>query len=314
MATSPPSGRRPNDTWDAFHGVGETALAMASARARESLAVQPLFRDPLATALIDTACARGWNPSFSSAGNGPATVDPRAAALFNYAACRTKHFDEFFDAAVGAGIQQFVILGSGLDLRPWRLRWALDAVVYEIDQPQVLDFKLDVAAQCGMPLPCAHRPLGVDLRHDWPAALLELGFDRAQPSAWSVEGLLAYIPPDGQTVLFDRLTELCSRGSRISVEGDAAAGLSEEATERRRAELRDLKHEDTQAGNSFLAGVGSLWYPGDRPYLGAWLSQHGWDVSTLGAADLLDRYNRGADRAAATILPRSEFLEARRTQ
>ena len=58
-----------------------------------------------------------------------------------YAASRTKWFDEFFIAAGANGIDQAVILAAGLDARAWRLPWMDGTVLYEIDQPKVLEFK-----------------------------------------------------------------------------------------------------------------------------------------------------------------------------
>ncbi len=54
---------------------------------------------------------------------------------------RTRFFDEFFTGATKAGIEQAVILASGLDTRAYRLQWPAGTVVYEIDQPQVIAFK-----------------------------------------------------------------------------------------------------------------------------------------------------------------------------
>lgn len=76
----------------------------------------------------------------------------------------------FFADAAAAGSRQAVILASGLDTRAHRLDWAPGAVVYEIDQPQVLDFKaatlkhLDAQPKAGL------RHVPIDLRGDWPAA------------------------------------------------------------------------------------------------------------------------------------------------
>ncbi len=56
-------------------------------------------------------------------------------------AVRTRFFDDFFLDAGAAGVRQAVILASGLDSRPYRLPWPDGTVVYEIDQPQVLEFK-----------------------------------------------------------------------------------------------------------------------------------------------------------------------------
>ena len=60
--------------------------------------------------------------------------------------------------------------------------------------------------------------MAVDLRDDWPAALIAAGFDPAQPTAWLAEGLLPYLPGDAQDRLFDMITSHSAAGSRIAVE------------------------------------------------------------------------------------------------
>ena len=49
--------------------------------------------------------------------------------------------------ATAAGIRQAVILASGLDTRAYRLPWPSGTVVFEIDQPQVIEFKSSVAGR-----------------------------------------------------------------------------------------------------------------------------------------------------------------------
>ena len=71
----------------------------------------------------------------------------RIRAIGGYAASRTKWFDEFFIAAGANGIDQAVILAAGLDARGWRLPWVDDTVLYEIDQPKVLEFKAQTLAR-----------------------------------------------------------------------------------------------------------------------------------------------------------------------
>ena len=61
--------------------------------------------------------------------------------MIDFMATRTAFFDEFFLGAADAGVRQVVILASGLDARSWRLPWPDGTVVYELDQPKVLDFK-----------------------------------------------------------------------------------------------------------------------------------------------------------------------------
>jgi methyltransferase (TIGR00027 family) len=81
--------------------------------------------------------------------------------------------------------------------------------------------------------PTAHRhAVAVDLRHDWPTALQRAGFDPDQPTVWSAEGLLAFLPPDAQDRLLDHVTALSARGSRLAAEnieaGDADAQMMQD--------------------------------------------------------------------------------------
>ena len=48
-----------------------------------------------------------------------------------------------------AGVRQAVILASGLDTRAYRLPWPAATVVYEIDQPEVIEFKTSTLADLG---------------------------------------------------------------------------------------------------------------------------------------------------------------------
>ena len=97
---------------------------------------------------------------------------------------RTKFFDDFFLDAADAGIRQAVILAAGLDARAYRLQWPAGMVVFEIDQPEVIEFKTTTMAGLGAEPTADRRPVAVDLRNDWPAALADAGFDPASPTAW----------------------------------------------------------------------------------------------------------------------------------
>ena len=69
----------------------------------------------------------------------------------------------------------------------------------------------------------------MDLRDDWPGALRDNGFDDSQPTAWSAEGLLVYLPPDAQDLPFDDITARSASGSRLATEyhPDGAAALTD---------------------------------------------------------------------------------------
>ena len=114
-------------------------------------------------------------------------------------------------------MRQAVILAAGLDARAYRLAWPAGTTIYELDQPEVIAFKGETLAQLGAK-PAAHRTVAIDLREDWPKALRDNGFDPTQPTAWIAEGLLIYLPPEAQDLLFDRIDELSAPGSRVATE------------------------------------------------------------------------------------------------
>src|SRR6202044_2153911 len=98
------------------------------------------------------------------------------------------------------------------------LAWPGGTTVYEIDQPQVIEFKSRTLAELGAQPTAYRRTVAVDLRAGWPAALQAAGFDPDQPSAGSAEGLLGYLPPEAQDRLLDTITALSAPGSRIETE------------------------------------------------------------------------------------------------
>jgi methyltransferase (TIGR00027 family) len=291
--------RTDNDSWDITESVGATALGIAWARSQESKSQCPLYTDPYAEVFIDEAIARGWElPQRHLA--------ERIRSISGYAASRTKWFDEFFIAAGAGGIEQAVILAAGLDARAWRLPWNDGSVVYEIDQPKVLAFKTDTLRAHGAQPAARYVPVPVDLRHDWPNALREAGFDASEPTAWAAEGLLPYLPADGQDLLFERITDLSAQGSRVAVEAFGAGFFDPEYLASRRERVRQLRE---QAGVPDDApDVADLWFIEERTEVTDWFSGHGWEVSMIDAADLMTRFNRATDDDTT---PRTTFVEAR---
>src|SRR6201996_9641593 len=216
--------RTDNDTWDLASSVGVTATMVAASRAMATKAEHPLINDPFAEPLVravgvdlfvrlvsgELDPADLQDDSDTSVGKAPRMTDNMAV--------RTKFYDEFFLDATEAGIRQAVILASGLDSRAYRLAWPDGTTVYEIDQPQVIDFKSRTLAEMGVQPTAYRRTVAIDLRDDWPAALRAAGFDPDQPTAWSAEGLLGYLPPEAQDRLLDTVTALSAPGSQIATE------------------------------------------------------------------------------------------------
>ena len=190
-------------------------------------------------------------------------------------AVRTKFFDEFFLDAAHAGIRQAVILASGLDARAYRLPWPAGTTVYEIDQPQVIEFKSRTLAELGAEPTADRRAVAIDLRDDWPAALRAAGFDPDQPSAWSAEGLLGYLPPDAQDRLLNTITALSAPGSRIATE----SGPTRDPEHEQRIKDRMRTVSERWRKHGLDLDMTELVYFGDRNEAATYLSDHGWQMS-----------------------------------
>lgn len=285
--------RSHDDTWDIASSVGTTAVMVAAARARETDSPEPLIRDPYARILVAGADGGPWNDFLDPAMQERiAAADPQAAAIFanmlSYQAVRTHFFDAFFADAVAAGIRQIVILASGLDSRAYRLPWPAGTVVYEIDQPKVLEYKAATLAQHGVRAAADRREVAVDLRQDWPAALSAAGFDAGKPTAWLAEGLLMYLPAEAQDRLFEQITALSAPGSRISAE--AVRHHSEERRQQMRERWEKMADD---MGIERTVDIADLTYNDPhRAELADWLNDHGWMATGTPSTDEMRRLDR----------------------
>ena len=285
------STRYEGDTWDLASSVGVTATMVAAARAVATRAERPLINDPFAEPLVRavgvdllTRLATGEvNPDELNDAHDGATGSAGAMSrMADNMAVRTRFFDEFFLNATRAGITQAVILASGLDARGYRLQWPAGTVVYEVDQPQVIDFKSRTLAELGATPTADRRVVAVDLRDDWPAALRAAGFDPAQPAAWSAEGLLGYLPPEAQDRLLDTITELSAPGSRLAVE---SAPNPEPGDEDKMKERMQQISERWRA-HGFDLDMAGLVYFGDRNEAAPYLRDRGWTLNGVTIREL----------------------------
>jgi methyltransferase (TIGR00027 family) len=285
--------RTDHDTWDITTSVGSTAVMVAAARAAETAKPDPLISDPYAEILVAGAGSGFWDFMRDDTIHAKlADLDAQAAAMFeymqSYQGVRTHFFDEFFAAAVAAGVRQVVILASGLDSRAYRLDWPAGMTVFEIDQPKVLEYKATTLAAHDVKPSAERHEVPIDLRQDWPAALSEAGFDPSLPTAWLAEGLLMYLPAAAQDRLFEMVTALSAPGSRIAVE---AAGSQ---APQRRAEMRErFERIAEQLGMAEFVDVSELTYDDpDRADVAEWLNAHGWSAKSEPSHDVQRRLGR----------------------
>ncbi|MEU6129750.1 class I SAM-dependent methyltransferase [Saccharopolyspora sp. NPDC047091] len=262
-----------HEQWDIVSGVGITALAVAGGRAVESQREDRLINDPYAADLV----AAAGSTMFTEMENSPAEL---LEAMSGYLGVRTRFFDEYFLRAAAGGVQQAVILASGLDTRAFRLAWPEGLRVFEIDQPKVLQFKDDTLNRIDAEPGSDRRVVPVDLRDDWASALEAAGFDATKPTAWLAEGLLPYLPPEAEAQLLATVDRLSAPGSRLSIEHMAGP--------RDRFATDEMQAIGRQWGIDLLG----LFSTDDRPDPEDVLKRAGWQVRREPTNEIAAGYGR----------------------
>ena len=271
------SARTQWDSWDLASSVGATATFVAARRALASRGPEALIDDRFAEPLVRAV----GHDFFTRLLDGEIAWDDTSFSeqqVREQIAVRTRFFDDFFLDATAAGLRQAVILAAGLDARAYRLPWPAGTLVFEIDQPKVIEFKTTTLAGLGAAPATEWRAVGIDLRDDWPTALRASSFDIDQPTAWIAEGLVMYLPPEAQNRLLDSITVLSASGSRIATE--QLPDMSAFTDDRSRA----WRQRWRQYGLD-IDGAELVW-DGERSDVGEYLGSNGWQVSIHTAHEL----------------------------
>lgn len=297
--------RTEGDSWDITTSVGSTALFVATARALEAQKPDPLAVDPFAEVFCRAVGGVSADVLDGKVPDHPLKTSDFGESFVNFQGARTKYFDEYFRQAAKAGVRQVVILAAGLDSRAYRLEWPAGTRIFELDRPQVLDFKREVLADHGAAPRADRREIAVDLRDDWPQALADNGFDIGQPSAWIAEGLLIYLPAAAQQQLFTGIDTLASPASRVAVEDGAPMDPDEYAAA--------VEEERAAVANGEQRLFFQLVYNEQHAPAVEWLGEHGWTAVGTPLTDYLREVGRpvpGPDSQAGAMLARNTLVSA----
>jgi methyltransferase (TIGR00027 family) len=258
-------------------GVGRTALGVAMIRAAESQRPDRLFDDPYAAAFLAAAPGALEASTRAAAAARAAGAMPRwAVTMLTNVVVRTRFYDDYLTAATGQGIDQVVLLGAGLDSRAYRLTWPAGVRLFEVDLPDVLDFKHRVLADAAAVAGCERHPVAADLREDWSRPLLESGFRPAEPTCWLIEGLLIYLSAEQAAALLGVVGGLSAPGSRVAFEFEDLGTDPVREQARRSAAMTEYA---------------AMWQ-GGLPDPAGWLATHGWRSQQHDRAEVGAGYGR----------------------
>jgi methyltransferase (TIGR00027 family) len=180
--------------------LGLTARWTAGVRARESAREDRLFEDPWAEALTGKEGAE-WLAQRPEDSTLPMAI-------------RARFFDDFLqDVSRQYAIRQVVLMAAGLDTRAFRLDWPAGTCLFELDQPEVLQYKERVLHAAGAWPTCQRQLVEADLTCPWQEKLTQSGFDPHAPSLWLLEGFLFYLSNESISQVIDSVTNLAASGS-----------------------------------------------------------------------------------------------------
>jgi len=184
------------------HGVGHdmapgdagpkpSAMLVATQRAAHQLLDRPLvLDDPVALAVLGAAGAQAVRDDLDRFRH-PASVGLRSAVV-----TRSRLADDVWAEAVERGVQQYVVLGAGLDTSAYRQPDA-PGRRFEVDLPATQQWKQARLREAGIAVPPSLRFVPVDFEHVGLAeGLARAGFDAGAPAFFSWLGVTMYLDED----------------------------------------------------------------------------------------------------------------------
>lgn len=171
--------------------ASETAALTAMLRAAHQIIDDEprLVDDPIAVGLVEDA-TRERIATRRAALLSPGLMVPRAAVVL-----RSRYAEDQLAQAVERGVDQFAILGAGLDTFAYRQpEFARRLRIYEIDHPATQAWKRQRLAAVGIAVPDNLRWAPIDFEQQTLAAgLREAGFGASRPAFFSWLGVTQYL-------------------------------------------------------------------------------------------------------------------------
>jgi methyltransferase (TIGR00027 family) len=186
--------------------VGRTALGAAICRLIEQYQPEKtrLFSDPVVKALVGPLI-RFLMQSASMRKFTVQQTDAVGAGIFGAQICRTRYIDDVVRAALLREIGQLVILGAGLDTRPYRLSGVERIKIFEVDLPAVQgDKKKKLENYLGrLPENVTFIPIDFD-KQTVETVFIGTTFNPSKPAVFIWEGVTQYISEEAvrQTLKF----------------------------------------------------------------------------------------------------------------
>jgi methyltransferase (TIGR00027 family) len=164
--------------------ASRTALRVAIRRAAHQAIDRPrILEDPIAVRLIGPGYERDMERAMHFV----------ARDFRLYMSVRSRYAEDRLAQQVAEGVEQYVILGAGLDTFAYRNPFAA-LRVFEVDFPATQQWKHELLAAAGITVPDNVTFIALDLEHKSLAeSLLEAGLNAAEPAFFGWLGVVPYL-------------------------------------------------------------------------------------------------------------------------
>jgi methyltransferase (TIGR00027 family) len=218
--------------------ASRTALRVAQRRAVHQILDQPcVLTDPIAIPLL--------GPEFSY--NPVREMHPFARAFRAFMAVRSRYAEDRLAAAVANGVEQYVILGAGLDTFAYRNPFR-QLRIFEVDFPATQEWKRGLLGSSSIAVAANLTFVPLDFEHmTLTAGLNAAGFDATRPAFFGWLGVVPYLTLPAFRATVETIAGLPS-GSAVSFD----YGISPHALNLvHRLTLRALARRVAKAGEPF---------------------------------------------------------------
>eukprot|EP00316_Scyphosphaera_apsteinii_P002226 CAMPEP_0119337762 /NCGR_PEP_ID=MMETSP1333-20130426/94658_1 /TAXON_ID=418940 /ORGANISM="Scyphosphaera apsteinii, Strain RCC1455" /LENGTH=306 /DNA_ID=CAMNT_0007348881 /DNA_START=51 /DNA_END=971 /DNA_ORIENTATION=- len=251
--------------------VGKTAFVVNSWRATENASEEPLFYDSFSGIFMN---------QFSTDSLLHFDQCLAGRAIKSFMGPRTLFIDEALRSEIASGVQQVVLLGSGLDCRALRF-FHPEVKFFEVDRQAVLEFKSSMLREKGF----THYPskliMGDYLEIDLIQSLLSAGVDPRKRILFIWEGNTFYLPTQRGKALLKRMLEAFPK-ARVVLDTMSLP-------------LTSLNTGETKA-DSFIQSMFDLVSHGKNLWLGPWsIAEYAEElgyrvIESVSMYDAIERY------------------------
>ncbi len=167
-----------------------------------------VLRDEIGLRLVDPP--DGWRerPDMD-----PDSTRPMRAGVV----ARARFIEDLIADRAAAGIEQYVLLGAGLDTLAQRRPEIASAVtIFEVDQPGPQEWKRRRLDELVLPTPPGLRLVPVDFETEsWWDRLIAAGFDPRRPAVVASTGVSMYLTHAANTATLQRISALAPGSSLV---------------------------------------------------------------------------------------------------